>query len=275
MHPFRQSRHDASRRRLLRGLALACAGLGLAGLAMPGFANEPWQRLEAAQSVLGESEPRTEGLTLDLPHVSEDGSAVPLTVSFDGELAEGDYIERIDLFANGNPYPEVATFRLTQLSAKPEISTRVRLNETQQVIAIATSHQGERFATSREVRITVSGCLMRNGNDANDALSNPRVSVSSGLSAGEPAEVRTLINHPMETGLREGDDGETLPRHIVERFSVSIDGDVVFEADLHQAVSANPYLRFFLTPAESAEAEFLWQDDTGETARHVAELELS
>lgn len=251
------------------------AAAGLATLALPVQASEPWQRLEAAQRLLGDSEPQTQGLALDLPHVSEDGSAVPLTVSFDGQLAENDFIERVDLFANANPSPQVATFHFTELTAKPEISTRVRLNETQNVIAIATSHQGKRFVASREVRITVSGCLLRSGGEMPPPLSNPRVSLPAALSAGEPAEVRTLINHPMETGLRESDDGQPIPRHIVERFSVSLNGDVAFEAELHQSVSANPYLRFFLTPQESGEAEFTWQDDTGETARHAAELDVS
>ncbi|MFQ3788061.1 thiosulfate oxidation carrier complex protein SoxZ [Halomonas sp. A29] len=275
MRSFRFARQGISRRRLLRDLIVAGAGFSLAVLAMPALASEAWQRLEVAQRLLGDSEPHTRGLTLDLPHVSEDGSAVPLTVSFDAELEEGDYIERIDLFADANPSPEIATFRLTPLNGKPEVSTRVRLNETQEVIAIATSHQGERYVASREVRITVSGCLMRNGGEMPDPLSNPRVSVSSGLAAGEPGEVRTLINHPMETGLREEDDGTTVPRHIIERFSVSLNGDIAFEAELHQSVSANPYLRFFLAPQESGEAELTWQDDTGETARHVAELDVS
>ncbi|MGR2741060.1 thiosulfate oxidation carrier complex protein SoxZ [Billgrantia sp. Q4P2] len=275
MHSFRFARQGVSRRRLLRDLAVAGAGLCLATLTMPALASEAWQRLEAAQHLLGDSEPRTQGLTLDLPHVSEDGSAVPLTVSFDAELDEGDYIARIDLFANANPSPEIATFRLTPLNGRAEISTRVRLNETQEVIAVATSHQGERYVTSREVRVTVSGCLMRNGGEMPDPLSNPRVSVSSELAAGEPGEIRTLINHPMETGLREDDDGASVPRHIVEHFSVSLNGTTAFEATLHQSVSANPYLRFFLAPQESGEAEFTWQDDTGETARHVAELNVS
>jgi sulfur-oxidizing protein SoxY len=275
MRSFRFARHHASRRGPLRSLTHAAAGLALAALAMSALANEPWQRLDAAQSLLGDSEPQTQGLTLDLPHVSEDGSSVPLTVSFAGELDEGDYIERIDLFANANPSPSIATFHLTPLGGKTEVSTRIRLNETQQVIAIATSQQGERFATAREVRVTVSGCLMRNGGEMPDPLSNPRVSIPSGLAAGEPGEVRTLINHPMETGLREDDDGNVVPRHIVERFSVSLNGDTVFEAELHQSVSANPYLRFFLAPQESGEVEFTWQDDSGETARHVAELDVT
>ncbi|MCG6658210.1 thiosulfate oxidation carrier complex protein SoxZ [Halomonas campisalis] len=265
---------DALRRRLLRGLATAILGVGLLGLSLPALADGPWQRLDAARSVLGDTPPHTEGLVLDLPLVSEDGSAVALTVGFEGRLAEGDYIERIDLFASDNPSPEIASFHLTPMSGKPEISTRVRLNETQRVIAIATSRQGEQFATAREVRVTVSGCLMRGDDAPPEPLSNARVSVPSRFTAGQPEEVRTLINHPMETGLREGANGETLPRHIVERFRVSLNGETAFEAELHQSISANPYLRFHLSPEAGGEAVFEWRDDRGESARHEASFEL-
>ena len=53
------------------------------------------------------------------------------------------------------------------------------------------------------------------------------------------------------------------------------DGETAFEAELHQSVSANPYLRFYLTHQVSGEAEFSWQDDNGNTARHAAELDVS
>lgn len=272
MRSARPTHHDAARRRLLRSLVAAVAAIGLA---TPAMAEGPWQRLDAARNVLGDAEPATQGLVLDLPHVSEDGASVALSVGFDGELADDDYISRIDLFATANPSPEIATFHLTPLSGKPEIATRVRLNETQQVIAIATSHQGERFATAREVRITVSGCLMRNGSDQPEPLSNPRVSVPTRFSPGQPEAVRTLINHPMETGLREGADGEIVPRHIIERFTVSLNGETAFEAELHQSISASPYLLFYLSPEESGEAVFEWQDDSGNSARHEAAIETS
>ncbi|RCV91622.1 thiosulfate oxidation carrier complex protein SoxZ [Billgrantia montanilacus] len=272
MHVARPAHYDAARRRLLRGIAAAVAAISLAGLATPALAEGPWQRLEAARSVLGDTEPSTQGLVLDLPHVSEDGASVALTVGFDGELADDDHISRIDLFATANPSPEIATFHLTPLSGKAEISTRVRLNETQQVIAIATSHQGERFATAREVRITVSGCLMRNGGDQPEPLSNPRVSIPSSFTPGQPEAVRTLINHPMETGLREDTNGEIVPRHIVERFTVRLNGSTAFEAELHQSISASPYLLFYLSPEEEGEAVFEWQDDTGASATHEASI---
>ena len=269
-HPL--TRRLLSRRRLLIGAGLLV--LSPLGFSSAALADGPWQRLAAASELLGDAVPTTDGLVLDLPHVSEDGSAVPLTISFDGSLADDDYLTEIHLFATGNPSPEIASFSLGPAAGLPEISTRVRLNETQQVIAIARTQQGETFATAREVRITVSGCLMRGDDQGPEPLTNPRVSLPERFTAGVPGEVRTLISHPMETGLREGSDGETLPRHIIERFTVTLDGEIAFAADLHQSVSANPYLRFHLAPQEDAELVIEWQDDSGESARHEASLSV-
>lgn len=101
------------------------------------------------------------------------------------------------------------------------------------------------------------------------------MSLPSQFSSGEAAEVRTLISHPMETGLREGPNGETLPRHIVERFSVSLNGETAFAAELHQSISANPYLRFHLSPEAEGEAVIEWQDDRGESTRETREFNVS
>ncbi|MBS9405677.1 thiosulfate oxidation carrier complex protein SoxZ [Halomonas sp. TRM85114] len=248
--------------------------IGLLVISPLALADGPWLRLEAASNIVGDTQPNTAGLHLDLPHVSEDGSAVPLGLSFDGTLGEDDYLTDIHLFATGNPNPEIAVFHLTPMGGLPEISTRVRLNETQEVIAVARSHRGETFATSREVRITVSGCLMRGNDDQPAALSYPRVSAPSHLAPGEAGEIRTLINHPMETGLREGPNGNTLPRHIIEHFRVTLAGETAFEAELHRSISANPYLRFHLTPTQGGELVIEWQDDSGESAIHRTAIDV-
>ncbi|MBF8223119.1 thiosulfate oxidation carrier complex protein SoxZ [Halomonas sp. 328] len=251
---------------------LALAG-ALLFTAPPLLASDAWQRLEPARALVGDAVPEGDGLVLELPHVSEDGSAVPLTVRFEPVL-EDDAIASIHLFATGNPYPEVAGFHFTEQAARPEVSTRVRLNESQRVVAVAVSREGRVWTSEREVRVTVSGCLIRGDEETPEALANPRVSLPD-FRAGEPGEVRTLITHPMETGLREGPDGEVLPRYIIETFRVSLDGETAFEAELHPSVSANPYLRFYLTPQAEGEALFEWQDDSGERAEYRAELTLS
>ncbi|TWO67000.1 thiosulfate oxidation carrier complex protein SoxZ [Caenimonas sedimenti] len=80
---------------------------------------------------------------------------------------------------------------------------------------------------------------------------------------GEVIEVRALIAHPMETGYRPGADGRVLPRDIIRRFTCRYNGEVVFAAELYQAVSANPYLSFHALVTDSGSLEFEWQGDNG------------
>lgn len=88
---------------------------------------------------------------------------------------------------------------------------------------------------------------------------------------GDVIEVRALIAHPMETGFRADSEGRTLPRNILRRFECRIGGELVFAADLHPAISANPYLSFFIV-AEGGEHVFTWVGDEGFQHRETVNL---
>ncbi len=245
-------------------VALVLAGVMLAATVLPAAAQSasdgPWQRLPAAAALLDGAQVRTRGLTLELPLVSEDGSAVPLSVSADVPVTE------IHLFGAGNPSPEIAVLRFVDAQIQPRVSTRVRLNETQQVIALARATDGEWLATSREVRITVSGCLARSdGVDAADEMST-RVRAPGTLRAGQSGELLAMITHPMETGLRDGPDGTPVPRRLIERVTLDYAGTPTFEAELFSAVSANPFLRLHLAPEAAGEVLIRWIEDGGRAA---------
>jgi sulfur-oxidizing protein SoxZ len=91
----------------------------------------------------------------------------------------------------------------------------------------------------------------------------PRVVVPSTVAKGEVFQIKTIISHQMETGLRHDDHGEVIPRKIINRFVCRYGGAVVFSADLHEAVAANPYLEFYVRATESAQLEFVWEEDGG------------
>jgi hypothetical protein len=55
----------------------------------------------------------------------------------------------------------------------------------------------------------------------------------------------------------------------------SYEGETVFEAELHRAVAANPYLRFFVPPPEEGPLAFTWTEDTGEIAQASALVRFS
>lgn len=82
---------------------------------------------------------------------------------------------------------------------------------------------------------------------------------------GEVIEIRTLIAHKMDPGYLPDSQGQRIPRDIIQRFACRYNGEQVFSAELFPAVSANPYLVFYLVAAESGTLEFEWQGDNGFT----------
>ncbi|MEL6687798.1 MAG: thiosulfate oxidation carrier complex protein SoxZ [Pseudomonadota bacterium] len=93
-----------------------------------------------------------------------------------------------------------------------------------------------------------------------------RIALPNAAKRGDIMEVRTLIQHPMETGLRRDQRGRAIPRDIITHFQCEYGGEVVFEADFFPAVAANPFLTFPLRAVESGDVIFTWtHQDGGET----------
>ncbi len=67
--------------------------------------------------------------------------------------------------------------------------------------------------------------------------------------------------------LRTGPDGGTVPRNIIAQFRCTYDGVDVFRATLHPAITANPYLAFFVRATRSGPLECIWTDERGEAQR--------
>lgn len=99
----------------------------------------------------------------------------------------------------------------------------------------------------------------------------PLLNVPREVKAGVPFEVRILIQHPMETGFRRDAMGLTVARDIIHSFFCTVDGEEVFSATLHPAISANPYLAFSARMRRSGTMELRWVDDHGvEASERVA-----
>jgi sulfur-oxidizing protein SoxZ len=91
----------------------------------------------------------------------------------------------------------------------------------------------------------------------------PRVRVPATAKKGELIEIKTLISHEMESGQRKDAAGKTIPRKIINKMTVVFNDKLVFEADWHPAISANPYQSFFYKANETGEFTFTWKDDDG------------
>lgn len=97
----------------------------------------------------------------------------------------------------------------------------------------------------------------------------PRVKVTR---KGDFIEIKTLISHKMETGLRKDKKGKKIPRMIINKFVCSFNGKEIMRADLHPAVAANPYFAFYAKDASSGTFDFAWTDDKGNTVTASADI---
>jgi sulfur-oxidizing protein SoxZ len=91
---------------------------------------------------------------------------------------------------------------------------------------------------------------------------------------GDIIEIKTLIQHPMETGYRLDSKGAAIPRDIINRFTCTYNGDEVFRAELHPAISANPFIAFSTVATETGELVFSWTDDRGQLQTETRQINV-
>lgn len=106
-------------------------------------------------------------------------------------------------------------------------------------------------------------------------MSKPRVKAPKKASKGDIIEIKTLISHKMESGVRKDKKGNIIPRNIINHFAAKFNGTVVFEMDILPAIAANPFIQFSMKAMESGELEFVWKDDEGKTYNKKSKLTVA
>lgn len=101
----------------------------------------------------------TEGkIKLDVPQIAENGLVVPISVEIESPMSATDYVKAVHVFADGNPLPQVVSYRFTPECGKASASTRMRLAQTQNIICIAEMSNGTLHSAKAEVKVTIGGC---------------------------------------------------------------------------------------------------------------------
>jgi sulfur-oxidizing protein SoxZ len=103
----------------------------------------------------------------------------------------------------------------------------------------------------------------------------PRVRLPEAVKVGDVIEVKTLINHVMETGQRREKDGKLVPRMIIHTFTAKFAGKTVFTANLQPGTSSNPFIAFFMKVPGPGAFEFTWEDDTGQKVVETQDLKVA
>ena len=96
---------------------------------------------------------------LELPPVADNGHSVPMVVRVASPMSEADHVRRIDLVSGKNPVPLMASFFLGPHVGRAEIESRVRLNGTQRVTAVAQLSDGSFWFDAVDIVVNESACL--------------------------------------------------------------------------------------------------------------------
>jgi len=148
----------ASRRGFLIASAALTSGAMLALTTRPVSAT-PESMRAAIKQVVGDATPTKGKVKIDLPPLIENGNAVALTVSVDSPMTQADYVKAIHVFTEKNPQPNVMAIHLGPRAGKANITTRIRLADTQKVVAIAQMSDGSFWSDELEVVVTLAACL--------------------------------------------------------------------------------------------------------------------
>ena len=142
--------------------------LGLAGSAAV-FSADPIVTLRSAEAtpatlaaairnVVGAAVVRTGKVKLDVPPLVENGNTVPMTVSVSSPMTPDDYVKSIHVFNEKNPQPNIGNFYLGPHAGRAQISTRIRLADSQKIVAIARLSDDSFWSTSVDVVVTLAAC---------------------------------------------------------------------------------------------------------------------
>ncbi len=143
---------DRARRRMLSFTALTALW------PLIGRAQQPDDLARLIRELTGASAPRSGRVKLDIPRLADNGNAVPLKVVAASPMTTREHVKTIHLVAEKNPRPLIATFHLGPRAGRAEVDTRIRLNGTQRVAAIATMSDGSQWMDVAEVDVTESAC---------------------------------------------------------------------------------------------------------------------
>ncbi len=158
------TRADGMSQRTRRRFLVETAALaGAAGLALrldsdPAGAT-PASMQAAIRNVAGEAKLNKGRVKIDVPALIENGNAVPLTVSCESPMTQEDHVKAIHVFTEKNPQPNVIGVQLGPRAGRASVSTRIRLADTQKIVAVAQMSDGSFWSDEVEVIVTLAACL--------------------------------------------------------------------------------------------------------------------
>jgi len=177
-------------------------------------------------------------ITLLLPPEIENSHEVPLTVVIPRTLGS---VQQVIVLAENNPIQQVLRLHLHRpvhslsLTMRLETSTPVRAAV---LLADGTWLVGSQWANV----LSPGGCSAPGGAGGEEVAKVGEIAFKKFENGGiyKNDRLKFRINHPMDTGLVAGADGETIPAYYIDRISIHDQSGLLLEFDTQAAMSADP-----------------------------------
>jgi sulfur-oxidizing protein SoxY len=140
--------------------AAAATGVGFAGgvFVSPVDASDSDDDVAIVKQLTGKLPVESDRVHLVMPRTFPNGYTVPLFIEIDSPMTEADHIRHVCVFAPRNPLIEVARFHFVPLRSEPRVSTRIRLAEPQNVLAVAEMNDRTLLMNKAWVEVATNGC---------------------------------------------------------------------------------------------------------------------
>jgi len=240
--------------RFLVSLALSfiCALSPLNGHAAEPDENANWLQLKPL--LFGEriiNGHATDVLQLFVSQRADDAAVVPVMVRTYINQKPDRYIKHVYVIIDENPSPFGVKFTMTPQSGRADIETRVRMESSSPIRAIAEMNDGSLWMDSAMVFGTGGCSAPVSGGEVDSSLGKMRLSMENMLSdAGEPVPAQLMIKHPQITGMSTN---VVLEPHFVRQVNVYYADQLVMSADVDFTISENPVFRFYFLPEADGE----------------------
>jgi sulfur-oxidizing protein SoxY len=157
--PGRKGGGSATRRDVLKAAGALAAGGALPAVTVRPAEATPAEMQAAIAKVVGDAKVNVGRVKLDIPPLVENGNTVPCAVTVDSPMTPKEHVRAIHIFNEKNPQANVIGCKLGPRAGRASIATRIRLSDTQTVMAIAELSDGSFWSDSVQVMITLGACL--------------------------------------------------------------------------------------------------------------------
>lgn len=188
-------------------------------------------------------------IRLDMASRADDASIVPIVLRTVTPQKPDRYVKKMWLVIDNNPSPIGVVFNLTPESGRADIETRVRVENSTFVRAVAEMNDGALFMDVKTIA-AAGGCTVPGGtDDASANMGKMKFKLDDEVEFNKPNLAKLMVSHPNFSGLSKEDKRVQYVRHVV----VSYAGREIMSADIDFTISKNPTFNFYFLPTEKGE----------------------